>query len=107
VGAELNVFDVSEFDSTDNGDGTVMERKDLQFGRSDVTDKFSVLTDYELELDRCDMRSVGSLSVGTSSAAVSDKDDSGVDDDAYEQEEVRGVCSLQNVCSNTSHRHKL
>ena len=95
VGAELKVYDISEFGSTHYGDGTVMERKDLQFGRSDVTDKLSVLTDYELELDRCDLRSVGSLSVGTGSAAVSEKGDSEVDDDAYEQEEVRVVLSLQ------------
>lgn len=92
VGAELNVYDVSEFSSTHYGGGTVMERKDLQFGRSDVTDKLSVLTDYELQLDRCDLQSVGSLSVGTSSAAVSEKDDSEVmDDDDFEQEEVRVV----------------
>jgi hypothetical protein len=95
VGAELNVYDVSEFGSTHCGDGTVMEREDLQFGRNDVTNKFSILTDYELELDRCDLRSVGSLSVGTSSAAVSERDDSEVIDDGdYEQEEVRIVLSI-------------
>jgi hypothetical protein len=54
----------------------------------------SVLTDYELELDRCDLRSLGSLSVGTSSAAVSEKDDCEVvDDDDYEEEEVRIMLS--------------
>lgn len=95
VGAELNVYDVLEFGSTHCGDGTVMERKDIQFGRSDVTNRYSVLPDYELELDRCDLRSVGSLSVGTSSAAGSEKDDSEVIYDGdYEQEEVRVIVSL-------------
>ncbi|KDR21122.1 SH3 domain-binding protein 5-like protein, partial [Zootermopsis nevadensis] len=51
--------------------------------RSDVTNKMPILTDYELELDRCDLRSLGSLSVGTSSA-VSEKDDSEVVDDDEE-----------------------
>ncbi|PSN33342.1 SH3 domain-binding protein 5 [Blattella germanica] len=68
VGAELNVYDVYEFGgSQDTAHGSDrIEIKDLQIGNSS---KLSVLTDYELELDRCDLRSLGSLSVGTSSAA--------------------------------------
>lgn len=90
VGAELNVYDVSEFDGTHCSGGSVREWKDSQLDRSDGTNKMSILTDYELELDRCDLRSLGSLSVGTSSAAVSEKDDSEVvGDDDYEEEEVR------------------
>lgn len=50
-----------------------------------------LMLDYERELDRCDMRSLGSLSVGTSSA-VSEKDDSeaGEEEDNIENlEELR------------------
>lgn len=92
VGAELNVYDVSEFGSTHGSHGAVMGVKNLQLDSSDVTNKMSVLTDYELELDRCDLRSLGSLSVGTSSAAVSEKDDSEVADD--EEVEVRFILTL-------------
>ncbi|KAK7789737.1 hypothetical protein R5R35_007461 [Gryllus longicercus] len=45
-----------------------------------------LMLDYERELDRCDMRSLGSLSVGTSSA-VSEKDDSETADDNDDNEE--------------------
>ena len=92
VGAELNVYDVSEFgdphSTVDRSTGAI--RKDLQLANSDVTNKMSILTDYELELDRCDLRSLGSLSVGTSSAAVSEKDDSETvdEDDDNEEDEV-------------------
>jgi hypothetical protein len=90
VGAELNVYDISEFGNTHGSDGTITERKDLQLGRSDITNKMSMLTDYELELDRCDVRSLGSLSAGTSSAAVSEKDDSEIVDDGDDEDmEVR------------------
>ncbi|XP_069678062.1 SH3 domain-binding protein 5 homolog [Periplaneta americana] len=82
VGAELNVYDVSEF-----GPPPDLARGSEGAGKSDVTNKMSVLADYELELDRCDIRSLGSLSVGTSSAAVSEKDDSeAVDEDDDEED---------------------
>jgi hypothetical protein len=95
VGAELNVYDISEFGGTHCSAGsTVREWKVSQLGRSVGTNEMSVLTDYELELDRCDLRSLGSLSVGTSSAAVSEKDDCEVVDDAdYEEEAVRIMLS--------------
>lgn len=94
VGAELNVYDISEFGGSHCSGVTVKECKDSQLSRSVGANKMSVLTDYELELDRCDLRSLGSLSVGTSSAAVSEKDDCEVvDDDDYEEEEVRIMLS--------------
>ncbi|KAJ9585115.1 hypothetical protein L9F63_020545, partial [Diploptera punctata] len=86
VGAELNVYDVSEFSDTARRSDCA-ERNDLKFANSEVTNRMSILTDYELELDRCDLRSLGSLSVGTSSAAVSEKDDSETVDDEDEEDE--------------------
>lgn len=100
VGAEINVYDISEFGITRGSHDAVMEMKNLQLGRSDITNKMSILTDYELELDRCDLRSLGSLSVGTSSAAVSEKDDSEVVGDDEEEEVRNALTQFINVCSN-------
>jgi hypothetical protein len=98
VGAEINVFDVSEFHSTHGSQGVIMEMKNLELGGSDIMNKMSILTDYELELDRCDLQSLGSVSVGTSSAAVSEKDDNEVVD---VDEEVRIILiQFMNVYSN-------
>ncbi|XP_068082496.1 SH3 domain-binding protein 5 homolog [Anabrus simplex] len=96
VGAELNVSVVQEFGIGVDSEGVIAkpltaDSEELSLGRKVVLERVSELPDYELELDRCDMRSIGSLSVGTSSA-VSEKDDSETaddDDNAEELEELK------------------
>nr|CAD7452659.1 unnamed protein product [Timema tahoe] len=98
VGAELNTFDVSEFSikvEPSSGDGSVWlpqlpvrELSDCGMGDSSIegvinrdVNRLALLSSYEQELDRCDLRSMGSQSAGNSSA-VSERDESETTEEA-------------------------
>nr|CAD7201639.1 unnamed protein product [Timema douglasi] len=98
VGAELNTFDVSEFSvkvEPSSGDGSVWLPQSLArelsvcgMGDSSVervinqdVNRLALLSSYEQELDRCDLRSMGSQSAGNSSA-VSERDESETTEEA-------------------------
>ncbi|CAG2059800.1 unnamed protein product, partial [Timema podura] len=98
VGAELNTFDVSEFSikvEPSSGDGSVWlpqlpvrELSDCGMGDSSVegvinrdVNRLALLSTYEQELDRCDLRSMGSQSAGNSSA-VSERDENETTEEA-------------------------
>nr|CAD7424559.1 unnamed protein product [Timema monikensis] len=98
VGAELNTFDVSEFSvkvEPSSGDSSawlpqllVRELADCGMGDSSVeriinqdVNRLALLSSYEQELDRCDLRSMGSQSAGNSSA-VSERDESETTEEA-------------------------